>query len=884
MSKYLTEKTQLRQFLERRGVSYNPSKKTWRCLAHDDQTESAVLYENPDGGVLHCPVCKGMGSTHSWDIFALAELYDGVTEFKDKLKAVRDTLGIPHEERRAKSTPATPVALPLAEAQKIYTEEKIRELEKLAKADWGTITNKWVYNYPQGVKGIDIRFESPGQKKHVETFWSCGKFLRKKNPPVLIYNLMEALDETNRKPRLIHEGAKCAEAARVLGHFTSVSWSGGSGKAGLANWSLLPDGEDYIYPDDDAPGYKAAGIIKQALPGARVVRPLPAAREIKSKGADIVEALQCLDPEALTAYILDPANHMDDSDLCPAPTPTASPQRQDVPSHPPGAGHSSEPFKILGMANGEAHFIDQWGYYQHIRLNSLSKNRLNELADLTYWLSEFPAGRRGIEVDEAINYVICASKSREFDPDRLKGRGAWRSAGDKICYHDGAKTYGDPDPNNIYLKLPRRDMGLESEPVKPETLKRIRDIIFDLSFETKTDAVRTMGWSAIAPFCGALEFHPTLMLTGDSGHGKTRVQKLFIQPISGFRHFDLRTSSPAGVRRDIGKDSAVVFFDEAGKETEKMRSNFDDMIAFIRSNYSEDSPDSIKASMKDEGTVTYKLNSIFGLATTDPTIENIQDENRILRVNFIKPKHTSEQWQRIEGELKSLLCTDTCNAIRALIWSRLKIIIKQASRMVHVAKSRTGRDYRSSYADMLLAAAYVVVWCDTPEPTDEMIHDMLDKYYSYAPPEEHRNEAEEAVSTLMDTMIEVLHDHKREKLTIVECLNRIYRGQSGEGEELQIYTPTEIANYKGVISRHGIRLVDNGNIAIRNGHPFLERHFGARGYGRILRRHPGIVSASENVHYSDVGKSVRSTVLSGILREKEPDEKKLFDDRLGDMI
>jgi len=101
---------------------------------------------------------------------------------------------------------------------------------------------------------------------------------------------------------------------------------------------------------------------------------------------------------------------------------------------------------------------------------------------------------------------------------------------------------------------------------------------------------------------------------------------------------------------------------------------------------------------------------------------------------------------------------------------------------------------------------------------------------------------------------------------------------------LQIYTATEIANYKGMVSRHGIRLVENGNIAIRNGHPFLERHFGARGYGRILRRHPGIVSTSENVHYSDVGKSVRSTVLSGILREKEPDEKKLFDDRLGDMI
>ncbi|RPI78802.1 MAG: hypothetical protein EHM45_05295, partial [Desulfobacteraceae bacterium] len=70
----------LREYLEKRGIAYNAKLKTWRCPNHDDATPSATLYENPDGGVLYCPVCA-----KSWGIFDIAGIIDGKHDFKDNL-------------------------------------------------------------------------------------------------------------------------------------------------------------------------------------------------------------------------------------------------------------------------------------------------------------------------------------------------------------------------------------------------------------------------------------------------------------------------------------------------------------------------------------------------------------------------------------------------------------------------------------------------------------------------------------------------------------------------------------------------------------------------------------------------------------------------------
>ena len=835
----LTEiKNRLAEYLSLKGIEYNKKSKTYRCMFHSDENPSATLYENPGGHVLTCHVCS-----KSYDIFNVCGQLENLSSFPEQLKSVKNTLGVYDDKIDTKF-----VTLNIDDARQIYTRENIEKIS--SRTEWGEIKATWKYLDRSGnVQALDVRFENNG-KKSVITFWYDGKKLQTKNYPILIYGL----DRLTDKPVLIHEGAKCADIGQEnLTEFDNISWNGGSGKAHLCNWSILKKREVFILRDNDDPGLKAAEAIKKQLPHAKIVNPPTA-----GKGDDIEQFLQIMSPEQLTEYILKV------SDI-------TMPSHSEMSLDNIQGADFSEPFRILGLCEGEAHFIDEWGFYQHYKLEALSKGKLNNLANLNYWRCEYPAGRNGCAWDDAIDYVVCASKIKEFDTKRLRGRGAWRT-GDKICYNDGLKVYGEPDPEMIYMKLKRKPIGLESKPADYNLIKRIRELIFDLSFDTKTDAVRTMGWAALAPFCGALEYRPTLLMTGESGHGKTKTQKLFIEKITDFFHADMRTSSEAGVRRMIDKDSKVVFFDEGGKENDKMKLNFDSIMSFIRSNYSDESPDGVKANMNGEGYVTYKLNSMFGLATTDPTIENVQDENRILRVHFVKPKHTADQWQAIETELTELLSKENCDAIRALIWSRLKVITCLTKKLVQLARNKTNRDYRSSYADMLLASAYMVVWCDTLEPTEEQITDMLDKYYAFQPVEANRSEVEEYINRIMDEVIEILYESGREKVTILEALIRVDRGTiENENGQFETFDGKKRMATIRALQNYGIKLHYKG-VHFANDNHLIKKITGlGKGYEKLFARHKGYVKHDDPISYSGGG-SKRGTIIKGLL-EKSDDEK-----------
>ncbi len=853
MSDHSEIKNRLGEYLSLKGIDYDRKAKTYRCMFHaDGENFNCKLYENIDGHVLTCFVCN-----KSFDIFNICGQLENLSSFPEQVESVKRTLGIMDMSMKY-------VSLTLDEARSIYTRENIERISK--NTSWGEIKQTWKYYDKSGkIIALDVRFENEG-KKSVLTFWYNGKSIQTKDYPILIYNMV-MLDRYPDWPVVIHEGAKCADIGteQLCDNFIHTTWNGGSGKAHLVNWSILKNREVFILRDNDEPGLKASKEIKKQLPHAKIVNP-----PTTGKGDDIEQFLEVMSPEELTEYILKvsditvSSNKNHDEKTHAAENPSGNSDKTDDTGF-------SEPFRILGLCEGEGHFIDEIGFYQHYKLDSLGKGKLLNLANLNYWKGEFPAGRNGVAWDESQDYVVTASKLKEFDTKKLKGRGAWRS-GTKICYNDGAKLYGEPEPEFIYLKDSRVNIGLDSKPAGRELLTRIRDIMFDLSFETKTDAVRTMGWTALAPFCGALEYRPTLLMTGESGYGKTKVQTLFIQKITDFIHADMRTSSEAGIRRKISKDSKAVFFDEGGKENDKMKLNFDTILSFIRSNYSDDSPDGFKANMNSDGYVTYKMSSMFGLATTDPTIENVQDENRILRVHFIKPKHTSDQWQAIENELIEILSKENCDAIRSLIWSRLKTITCLTKRLVQLARNKTNRDYRSSYADMLLASAYMVVWCDTPEPTEEQINDLLDKYYMYQPVAENRSEVEEYISRIMDEVIEILNDGHREKVTVFEALVRLNENKIvNEDNQLEEFGPKRKSAHIRTLQQYGIKLHTKG-VHFANDNHMIKKITGlGKGYEKLLARHKGYVRHDDPVTYSGGG-SKRGTIIKGLL-DKSDQEK-----------
>ena len=160
---------------------------------------------------------------------------------------------------------------------------------------------------------------------------------------------------------------------------------------------------------------------------------------------------------------------------------------------------------------------------------------------------------------------------------------------------------------------------------------------------------------------------------------------------------------------------------------------------------------------------------------------------------------------------------------------------------------------------------------------------MLDKYYSFQPVEKHRDESVEIVDRLMSETIEIIHEHGREKLTIYECVHRLYTEQRDIAENAkEEISAKELNSYRLAIGRYGIRLYEKDKVAIQNRHHMIKKITSlADGYSHTLRRHPGLIDSSRVVCFPD-GKNQRCTILGGLI-EKEWGEKS-DDEKLEDII
>lgn len=909
-------KSRIRDYLSIRGVAYNQSKKTYRCPnpSHADEDPSAVVYDNTH--LLYCPVCN-----EKYDIFKVAELLDNEPDFKKNIASVENTLCIvltePHKEKpKAEKKPDTKhISIPKDKIGEEYKKQKEFFAKVGRENHWGELKTAWQYTDINGdCIALDIRYEDETGQKDVITWYYNGKGWTTRNSPHIIYNLFAAANTD--KPILIVEGAKCARIGNdnLSEYFICVSWNGGANKSHLPDWSIFKNRECFMLPDDDhkiydekhklrgqekppqeQPGTKAALEIKKQLPQLKIIKPLDEARTIKADGADIEEVLKCLSIEDTAAYILNPENIMEFSEES-----ETEPQGQPeitVPSAPTVSDSSEvfnnticndgKPFKILGIGDdGRAYFIGHDGRFTSEKLTAINSKFLRTLAPIaSYWSSEYPT-KKGVDWETAESDVVLESQMKDFDKDILRGRGAWRD-NDNFVYHDGITTTGIKSDKYMYLRLRKKDIGINDEPIDAATSREIAKIVLSMSFQTKTDAARCLAWSALAPFAGALLYRPSILLTGESGSGKSTIQKNIIWKLTNCYTGDAETTA-AGMRSRTAKDSSCWFLDEAEKSTDKQKQNIDDVLSFMRSNFSDDSPDITKGT-KDGGYINYKMNSMFGLAAIDPTIEKAADQNRIFRINVIMPtKEQSKEWSATNSKrLKQLMTDENCRKIRAHVWQNLRNIENLIEPISFAIMDKTGKSLRNSETDTYLLAAFIVIWEHNVNPTKEEIDAAIEKYYRYSPPDETHNEAEEFIDKYLDTIVEVLHDGKREKITLRECITREYNEYMiDENNDPQIFSNTVKKVYRETAGRYGLRLFDKGSIAIANNHNMIKDMMKcSSGYSEILKRHFGFMRVNErnsiNVMFPD-RKQRQCTILNGILTKKEGD--KTDDEKLMDLI
>jgi len=443
---------------------------------------------------------------------------------------------------------------------------------------------------------------------------------------------------------------------------------------------------------------------------------------------------------------------------------------------------------------------------------------------------------------------MVASRCKDFDPEKTLGRGAWRRADGELCYHDGIDTYGHKDPEKIYLRKMKKDIGITGEQADVEICQEIGRIALSMTFETKLDAVRCLAWSCLAPFAGALPWRPAILLTGSSESGKTTIINNLVTAIGCPEFFNGAETTPAYLRAKICNDSGGVVFDET-EGGEKAQKNRQELFLVMRQSTSDDAP-KVGKSNKDQGVVEYNMKNMFLFSSIHAGIDDEADEKRILRVNLRKTKKHEEEWDDLENRIDKYITEENCRAIRALTWNKLSDIIKYSKQIRRTIAKITGLSSRSAYAEALIISCYFLIWrgMNISDCMDEVVEGLIKEIYENHEIEE-RDESSETLDKILDTVVYLPEKH--ENKTLREML---YKAK-------ETATDSEKREYVDTLARYGLRHVHDkiDLLAVQKDNWLIKKIIGTgNGYNKILWRHKDCTEHSRRVRMAG---TLRSCVM-----------------------
>lgn len=819
---------------------------------NNDKKNSATFYNNHSTGHprVVCHACDFDG-----DIYDVAGHYNNLRDFKDQYKLIDGIYGHPdktpppadkkNSKKKGKEEIGEADLIPLSreKAKEIYTISAIDNNRKYAKNDIinkGEIINTWSYTNTDGnIIALDVRFELD-KDKIVNTYWYNGKNLKSTGKFNIIYNLYDSIK--TKKPILIHEGAKCAKIGNdSLKGLCSVSYNRGVKNAGRPNWNVYKNKPVFILQDNDKPGMDAALKIKCKIPHAIILKSIYNHFEIQDiEKSDIEQLLEQSNSEEISNFILSYDEGKENEAI-----------------------GKTGPICLGIDDDNRLYFIDRMRRLFDTKRDGLSKPRLLAITPLDYWMENYGNIKGVINWDIAIDDVLEESSILEFDSARVRGRGAWRENGN-ILYHDGKNTIGSPSGDYMYLRKNKRDIGINDTLVDFKILEKLREYCNDISFATEADIIRLLGWSVISPFCGALYWRPAILMTGESGSGKSTVLEKIVLPLSNAKHYSAQYTSTAGIRADVKNDSCAICLEEAegggdtSKNSREKENHRNTLFGIMRASSSEDAADGVKSN-SDQQVVKYSMKNMFLFVSITPVISDVADYNRLFKVNFVKPekKLSLKKWEGVEKALIKLLDKKTTRSIRALVWLKLEKIISDCIMIADVMKYTYKISSRIAAGESILISSYLNIFKET-EITKEYVKEYLEAYYNKVEKEEERDEVNEMLILIFDEVIEIDHDRSRKKLTIKECLNCL-KNDKYPMFETQNTSPIAKETVRR-LSQFGLKLTKSNDLAIANKNKEISRIIGRdHGYNKFFKRHKLFID-EKNVNMS--GETKMCVVIS----------------------
>lgn len=569
----------------------------------------------------------------------------------------------------------------------------------------------WVQRVPQPPKNdkpqklfvqrtwIDGRWHYPSKRDAFASHWPEPRF---------IYRLPDLIDRPDA-PVLISEGeGKTDAASQLFPDHVCVAWTGGTAGWAHTDWQPLAGRDVTLWPDADDKGRECMAKLAVALLElgctVQVVNP----PEHLPQGWDLADALAQKWTPAIAAESL--ANRAKPVELPAEPEPeppaAAKPETRVITDLP-----KYQPFVCLGFDSGTYFYLPRsTGQVTKITRGSHTATNLLELAEIPYWETVHPN-------KEGVNWLAAASRlfsdqaaAGVFDPDRIRGRGAWLDDG-RVVFHLGDRLIVDRQPHSVhnppstrfFYEQARHLDGPSTVPLSDHDAMQLRFIAERFKWEMPVSAHFLLGWLVLAPVCGALNWRPHIWITGGAGTGKTTVLKSFMRPLmGGVLQSATGGTTEAGLRGTLKSDAIPVVFDEFEQNEAKDKQIVQNVLALARIASSEGGK--IYKGTPGGGTNAFEIRSMFCVSSINVSLIQKADIDRFCVLALRKGHFDENEWLEFEREILSVSTIENGRALIARTLDNLPTIVKNAKVLAQALGRKFGQRFGDQHGTLLAGA------------------------------------------------------------------------------------------------------------------------------------------------------------------------------------
>ena len=678
--------------------------------------------------------------------------------------------------------------------------------------------------------------------------WAAPKAPR---PLLYLSQLLARPDD----PVIVAEGEKAADAAAFLfPTHVATTWPSGCKAIGKADWKPLAGRSVVLWPDADEVGIQAMDTLAQQLLELGAVVSVVTPPPDVEPGWDLADATWSIDEAA--AYL-----EANCTRLKPLP----------APEPPPAAEPGREPFTCLGYDADRCYYLPRaTGHIIHITRAGHSSTQLVYLAPLAYWEAVYPS-KAGVNWTHAVSDLFAKQAAAGmYDPDRVRGRGAWWDdgrhilhLGDRLITPTGQQAINAPFASaNHYQRGAALSGPGNAPPLSDDEAMLVMTMAARFQWDVPASAYLLAGWVALAPICGALQWRPHVWLTAAAGSGKSTVLDRFIRVLLGdMRLLFVGNSSEAGIRQMIRSDALPVVLDEAESNEKSDQMRIQQILALARIASSESEASTVKGSPSGEVS-RFKVRSMFLLCSISTALKQGADRRRFAQLTLrslagVPAEELEAHWQALDHDLDAFITPAFGARLLARSISLIPVIrrsVKVFSRVAarHFASQALGDQYGT-----LLAGAWSLQ--SSSAPTDEEAQALIDgaDWSSYQQTVEVPDERR-CLNKILQHQLRVETAERTLTRSIGELIDLVVAPAASPME------PITRNEAEDVLGRHGLRVAD-GQLLVSNTAEaiaaILRETAWASSWATILARLPGAGPVGNSVRFKGAGARARACAV-----------------------